>query len=379
VTVSKDKLTNYKLIHVITDLDVGGAETMLKRLLTQETDKSRILVISLTTIGKTGQDIKALGFHVQALDMRGALSFPLALLKLIRIFAKSKPDLIQSWMYHADLLAGLAARICGIKNIAWGVRRTTVPVNKQTAFVMKVCALLSGFIPKKIIYASKSALEAHVTHGYNKEKSVYVHNGIQLNSINFDPEGRQQIRKQLGIPEGDLLVGTLGRLHTDKGQDLLLKAIQSLSASHPQVSFVFVGRDCDKIPEILNFSDDQQAKIHFIGEQHNIQQWLSAFDLYCLPSRTEGFPNSLLEAMLLGLPCVATPTGDTAIISGGTVNLTADMTADSIASSLAQMLALTQEQRTQQGLKASERVKKQFSIEKAHQNFTKVYTEMLQS
>ncbi|MBU0911561.1 MAG: glycosyltransferase [Gammaproteobacteria bacterium] len=376
----KAKLGKYKLIHVITDLDVGGAETMLKRLLALETDKSRILVISLTDIGKIGQDIEQLGLKVHALNMNGALSFPIALFRLIQIFKATTPDVIQSWMYHADLLAGIAARICGIKNIVWGVRGTNPPIgNKQTFFIMKMCAFLSRVIPKKIIYVSQSALDSHVSYGYNKKKSVYVHNGIQLDSINFDIEGRALIRKKLGIPDTDTLVGTLGRFHADKGQDLLMNSIQQLLPNHPNVSFVFVGRGCDKLPEITGLGDKQDSKapkIYFIGEQHNIQQWLSAFDIYCLPSRTEGFPNSLLEAMLLGLPCVATPAGDTVIIAADTVSVTADISSESITENLSAMLSLTSEQRIQLGKKASAHVKKYFSIEKAHENFAKVYAEI---
>lgn len=378
--MSKTKLGKYKFIHVITDLDVGGAETMLKRLLAQEADKSKILVISLTDIGKIGLDIEMLGVKVHALNMKGPLSFPTALLKLIKVFKVTSPEMVQSWMYHADLLAGIAARLSRIKNIIWGVRGTNPPIgNKQTFLIMKLCAFLSGFIPKKIIYVSKSALEAHISHGYNREKSVYVHNGIQLDSLSFDTEGRALIRKQLGIPESEILVGTLGRLHADKGQDLLVEAIKNLTPSHPNVSFVFVGRDCDKIPESMalnNFAPGTTQKIKFIGEQSNIQQWLSAFDIYCLPSRTEGFPNSLLEAMLLGLPCVATPAGDTKIIASDVVSVTDDISPESLTETLKAMLTLTSEQRIQLGKKASAHVKQHYSIEKAHQNFTKIYTEL---
>jgi glycosyltransferase involved in cell wall biosynthesis len=378
--VSKTKLGKYKFIHVITDLDVGGAETMLKRLLAQEGVKSEILVISLTDIGKIGLDIEQLGIKVHALYMKGPISFPSALLKLVKVFKVTSPEMIQSWMYHADLLAGIAARLSGIKNVVWGVRGTNPPIgNKQTFFIMKVCAFLSGFIPKKIIYVSKSALDAHVSHGYNSEKSVYVHNGIQLDSLSFDIEGRALIRKQLGIPDSDILVGTLGRLHADKGQDLLVEAIKNLIPSHSNVSFVFVGRDCDKIPEIMGLNNIEQSitrKIKFIGEQSNIQQWLSAFDIYCLPSRTEGFPNSLLEAMLLGLPCVATPAGDTKIIASDTVSVTDDISSESLTEKLKAMLTLTSEQRSQLGKKASAHAKQQYSIEKAHQNFTKIYAEI---
>lgn len=379
--MSNSRLVKFRLIHVITDLDVGGSETMLKRLLMQESDKDNILVISLTDIGKIGLEIKDLGVEVQALHMRGALSFPVALIKLVKILKKHSPDIIQSWMYHADLLAGIAARLCGIKNIVWGVRGTYPPIgNKQTYMIMKLCAYLSRFVPRKIIYVSKSALDSHISYGYDSRKSLYIHNGIQIDSVNYDENGRALIRQQLGLADTDIVIGTLGRFHPDKGQDLLLQSTQQVLSKYSNVVFVFVGRDCEKILETSGSAGiEQNAKnrIYFIREQRNIQQWLSAFDIYCLPSRTEGFPNSLLEAMLIGLPCIATPAGDTKIIAADTAFITDEISSQSLYEKLDSMLSMTTEQRAQLGNKASNHAKQQFSIENCYKKFSDTYKEIM--
>lgn len=379
--MSINSLKKFNFIHVITDLDVGGSETILKRLLEQKSNKDNILIVSLTDIGKVGRDIEEMGFQIQALNMRGALSFPVALAKLIWIFKRCSPDIIQSWMYHADLLAGIAAWFCRIKNIVWGVRGTYPPIgNKQTLLIMKLCAFLSKFIPRKIIYVSKSALESHISYGYDKNKSVYVHNGIQVDSVSFDQQGRLNIREQLGLLEADILIGTLGRLHADKGQELLIHSIQIILKKYSNVHFVFVGRDCEKIPEIFGSADifrNMTGKVHLVAEQRNIQHWLSAFDIYCLPSRTEGFPNSLLEAMLIGLPCIATPAGDTRIIAADTVCVTTDISSEAISESLDFMLSMTAEERSELGRKASDHAKNQFSIENCSKNFEKIYKELI--
>lgn len=109
-------------LHIITGLNLGGAEKALYRLMTSSNSKDD-LVVSLTSKGSIGQELEEKGFKVFALGLR-AYNFPIVLYRLYRLIKLHQPDIIQTWLYHADLLGGFAAKLAGVKHIIWGIRTT---------------------------------------------------------------------------------------------------------------------------------------------------------------------------------------------------------------------------------------------------------------
>lgn len=117
-----------KVTHIIVGLHIGGAELMLRRLCesfnSSTSDEHR--VVSLTDLGEVGALLRANGVVVDTLGMRGAWDVFGTFRKLVRVLRSSKPDVVQTWMYHSDLLGGLAARWVGVKGLIWGIRTTDV-------------------------------------------------------------------------------------------------------------------------------------------------------------------------------------------------------------------------------------------------------------
>jgi len=311
--------------HVIVDLNFGGAEFMLKRLIESHASDTGIQhsVISLTDFGKIGPQLVAQGIQVTALNMRGFLGMPKALYSLYRIFIKSKPDIVQTWMYHSDLLGGLAARLAGIENIIWGVRTTELAKsgNRATVLVRKTCAFLSRYIPKVIVCAAEASRRIHVAIGYDDKRMIVIPNGFDVVRLTATAEQRYQHRALLEITAEELVVGSLGRFNPVKDHANFIAAAGMLAPKYPRLRFLLVGRDLDQNNMALKQHIDATGhadRFILLGERQDVPVCLKAMDIFCLHSRTEGFPNVLGEAMTMGLPCVATDVGDAAYLVGDT-------------------------------------------------------------
>lgn len=374
----------HKIIHIITDLEVGGAEQMLQRLLLSDPkSKENVLVISLSGVGIIGEHLQALGYTVHALDCRNLSSLPANFLALIKLLKTHQPALVQTWMYHADFFGGMAARMAGCPNVIWGIRTTVVPQNsKKTYCLMRVCALLSYIVPKKIICVAEAAKKKHIAYGYHSKKILVIPNGFDFTCFDAQRIDKTRVRSELGINAEDFIVGCVGRLHWDKGQDIFITAIALLEKiPNQRMYFMLVGQGCDNNnSELLQQIDSLGLSAAFIllGERHDIPECLAAMDVFCMPSRTEGFPNGLGEAMSMGLPCVATQVGDTQVLTGDTAVLVAADDPKALAEGLTQMINMLPEQRRFMGQQGASRVRNQFSIDKTRERFYALYREIME-
>ncbi len=371
-----------KVVHVITSLDMGGAEQMLKRLLTSDPEsKNNVVVISLRNIGVTGQQLQALGYEVHGLNFRGFTSIPGNFWALVRLLRKNKPVIVQTWMYHADFFGGLAARLIRCRNVIWGIRNTSVPQNSYLTFwLMRVCALLSYIIPKKIVCVADAARKKHIKYGYSPKKMLVIHNGFDFSNFEVEKIDTAKVRHELSLGALDFVIGCVGRLHLDKGQDVLVTAVAFLEKiKDHRVRFLLIGRDCDRNNIALTKQIDSLGLSAFfilLGERHDIPECLAAMDVFCMPSRTEGFPNGLGEAMAMGLPCVATKVGDTKLLVGDTAIVVAPDDPMALAAGLTKVICMPAEDREQMGLHAANRVRSEYTIDKARERFYALYREI---
>lgn len=372
-----------RIIHIIVGLKPHGAEIMLKRLIENRPgDIPNTVVVSLTSLDVIGRALRERGVKVYALNMSSAWSAPWALWHLIRLIRREQPDIVQTWMYHADLLGGLAARLAGRRNIVWGVRRTALSFNDmaQTALVMKICAVLSHWVPRRIICVAEAARTAHIEAGYCARSMVVIPNGFDFSLLSATLEQRLSLRRASNFNDGDVVIGTVGRFHPDKGQLNFVKAASIVSQQRANVKFLMVGRGCDKDnTSLLDWLTHYGLLDRFVllGERKDVPVCLAAMDIFCMPSRTEGFPNGLGEAMAMGLPCVATRVGDTHLLAGDTVDLVPPDDEYALAQGLMRILALSTGQREEIIDRARVRVRSEFSIETARERFDAIYRQLL--
>lgn len=370
---------NKKVVHIIIGLNVGGAELMLKRLVEGLNGKNSMQhsVISLTDIGPVGKQLEEAGISVTALGLQQFSSLPSTIFKLRRVLKNQRPDIVQTWMYHADFLGGLTAKSLGIENIIWGIRTTDVKLgrSKLTVSLRKICALLSYKVPKIILCVADAGRKVHEQVGYDASKIMVIPNGFDLNNLNATPEQIDLLREDCGLTSENVVVGSIGRFNPIKNQKLFIETASLIAPEYPNVRFLLVGRDntwenAELVSWIKKYS--LEDKFVLLGERSDVPVCLAVMDIFCLHSKTEGFPNVLGEAMAMGLPCVATDVGDVKVLLGETGKIVL-LTAPSIYTGISELLSLDENSLVKLGRQARKRLYNNYSLPKIIEQYDNLY------
>lgn len=369
-----------RVLYIITGLATGGAETMLLKLLERlNRERYTPMVISLTTMGDIGPRIAALGIPVQALGMTSRQPSPFGFLRLLRQVRQARPDIVHTWLYHADLLGGLAARMAGVTAICWGIRSSNLDADKThwtTRMVRRLCAALSHVIPRRIFLNSETARLIHVELGYAAGKMDVVPNGFDLSRFKPDEGARLSIRAGLGCADDTLLVGMVGRFDPLKNHAGFLSAMAIMRRYLPQVHLVLAGKGVDRDNEELMRSIKRAGLMentHVLGLRDDMPELMAALDVLACPSHAEAFPNVVGEAMASGVPCVATDVGDCAYIIGDTGQVVPAGDMAGFASGVAATLKLPRAQRATLSGRARERVADEFEIGRVVRRYQELY------
>lgn len=310
------------VIHIITGLGNGGAEGVLYRLVKYDQTHEHI-VVSLKSSGKYLELLENKNIKVYQLGVNSFFSALKAIVAIRKIIVAHRPNVVLSWLYHADFLASLACLSLRYQKLIWNIRNSNLEVGKSkafTRFLVRLLALLSRVSPEAIISCSQKATNVHISLGYRDNIFAYIPNG-------FDPK----ILKPMVCPGGDLVassktnnfrVGLLGRWSPQKGHQNLFAALQKFRSNndHCNVTLHLAGAgicpDNGDLTELLKkFDLDKVCVLH--GEVSDISKWFSLLDVHILPSGYgEAFPNVVAESMLCSVPCIGTDVGDTADIIG---------------------------------------------------------------
>lgn len=313
-----------RVLHIITGLGQGGAESVLFRLATYPEANVEHVVVSLTDEGIYGERLRAAGVAVHVLGMkRGRVSLG-GFLALRALIAAERPDAVQTWMYHADLIGGLAARLAGMRAIAWGIRNSGEHLERSShsaRMVLRACALLSGRIPKAIVCAAQKSAERHADKGYDRARMVVIANGYDLSRYAPDAEARSRVRAQWGVPQDVPAIGCVARWDPLKDHANLLRAIAALVRDGRDAGLrcVLIGRGMDTDNAELGALVDKlglRDRLVLAGPSDDVPAAMNGLDLHVLSSCAEGFPNVVAEAMACGIYCVVTDVGDAAYIVG---------------------------------------------------------------
>jgi glycosyltransferase involved in cell wall biosynthesis len=357
--------------HIISGLGLGGAEVMLARVLAH-TARARIEpeVISMTTRGPIGEEIAGRGIPVHTLGMRRGLPTPWHLPALVRLLRRTAPDVIQTWMYHADLMGGLAGRRAGRIPVVWGIRHTDLrwgSARLTTILTARLNGLLSGALPAAIVCNSEASRRIHERMGYASSKLTVIPNGFDLDTFHPDSLAWAEVRRELGVPPEALLVGNVARYHPQKDHRSLVRAAAVLNATIPGVHFLFVGTGVS--PENAELSGwirtaGLEGCVHLLGRRLDTPRLYAAMDVFCLSSsHGESFPQVVGEAMASGVPCVVTDVGDAAEIVGQTGRVVRPGRAEELAAACEGLLRLPAAERRRLGEAARRRIHDQYSIQ----------------
>jgi glycosyltransferase involved in cell wall biosynthesis len=373
-----------RVTHVITSVGSGGAQAMLHKLVVATRDAPVVhRVVTLLDGGMFAAALREAGVEVRSLGLRRGVPDPASLWRLARWLRRDRPDVVQSWLYHADLLAGLAAAAAGGIPVVWNVRHADVEpghARRLTHWTRLVCARLSGVLPARIVCCGEAARRAHAALGYRADRLLVIPNGFPLGDLERDPVGGAAVRRELSLPDGAPVVGLLGRFDPDKDHRNFLAAAARVARAAPAVRFVLAGDGVDGANPTLQAWIEEHAglagRVRLLGLRQDVPRLLSALDVLALSSRAEAFPNVLGEAMACGVPCVATDCGDAREILGPAGLVVPPRDPAALADALLDVLARPAGERAALGAAGRARVRERYDVRAVARRYLALYAEV---
>ena len=382
------------ILHLITTLNVGGAEGMLLKLLSgMNNEHFENQVVSLTDVGPIGDQISAQGIPVYALFMPNGRVNASGLVKLSRLLYAIRPRILQTWLYHADLLGLIFGKLACIKNICWNIRGSYHDLKKyrsSTKWTIKICSAFSS-VPDIIIANSNKGRKFHEDLGYRAKKWSVIPNGFDLDRFKPDQLARVNLLHELGlahcpkkvINKGDngnrnapILIGLIARYDPMKDHSTFIKAACSLLKERKDVHFVLVGRHIEWENSLLagEILDIWKGHFHLLGERDDVEKITAGLDIAASSSYGEGFPNIVCEAMACEVPCVVTDVGDSARIVGNTGRVVAPKDPKALAIAWKDIIGLGEDGRRRLGVAARKRVMDRFELSQIVEKYEALYT-----
>jgi glycosyltransferase involved in cell wall biosynthesis len=374
-----------RITHVINNLQTGGAEMTLLRLM-ERLDRTRFepSVIAMIGEGTIGPRLRDLDVPVVALGAARRRISVGTLLGVRRRLHSSRPDIIQSWMYHSNLAAYLA-RFGGLRRtpLAWNIRHSLHYYDSEpwlTRKVIRACARRSARVDAVIVNSTVS-MKQHQEFGYRCPRSEVIPNGFDLEALRPVAGARERLRSELGIPRGALLVGCAGRYHPVKDHASVAASVQRLVEGGADVHLAVVGRGCEAGGEAeeLRTASRLGDRIHLLPERNPLAPFLSGLDAFVVGSRSEGFPNVLAEAMACEVPCVTTDVGDAAKILGDERRVIPPGDVDRMSHALQEVLDGSEGERRESGVAARKRILDRYSIEDITRRYEALWSDLAEA
>ena len=355
--------------HLITGLGLGGAERMLAKVVTGiPPDEQRHIVISMLAEGVIAEELKASNIDVYSLGMRRGIPSIAAFCKLTTILRKERPIILQTWLYHADLLGILAAKWVRVPRIAWNVRCSNTDMRKYrftSTIVLHLLRLLSRW-PDLILFNSIAGEKFHTAFGYHPRRSMVIANGFDTTKFFPDAQARGEIRAQFGIADNIKLIGAVGRYDPAKDYPGFLQACSIIAKTAGDVHFMIVGDGVTTDhPALASWtkSPELQGRLHFPGGRKDVERYMATFDIFVSPSGFgEGFPNVIGEAMSTAIPTVVTDVGDSALIVGHAGVVVPSGNPGELARAVLEILDADTSEHTAMGAASRKRIKECYAL-----------------
>lgn|SRR5699024_3496681 len=370
-------MSKTKITHIITGLNMGGAETMLFKLLKyMDREKYDAEVISMMDEGVYGSKIRNLGINVHSLNMTQGKPSIKGFIKAKKYILNS--DIIQTWMYHADLFGYFLYKFSKTKKLIWGIRRNNLDpsLNKKTTLSI---AKFNSNLSKKVdtvVSCSIKAKKTHLKFGYHDKNMIVIPNGFELERFRRIEESKKQvssiINKGMDIP----YIIHVGRYNILKDHKNFLKALGMIKKQGIQFHAIMIGSQVNnQNAELMDLISkyDLHSQVNLLDRRDDIPVLMSGSDIFVSSSIDEGFPNVVGEAMACETPCVVTDAGDSAYIVGDTGKVVPIQNSNALANAIMELLSLTEEERNNLGTQARKRVIEKFDIKKVTNQFEQLY------
>lgn len=374
----------HQVVHIITGLNNGGAETMLLKLLSgMDNRRFSSHVISLTDRGTMADRFEEINVPVLTCNMQPGQFSLLKFFSLIRHLRHLKPDIVQTWLYHSDLLGGVAARLLGHSRVIWNIRHNNLDPDKNkshTLWTVRANAVLSRWIPETIICNSTNSANIHQNIGFDHSRFTIIPNGFDVQQFKPDASSRREVRAELAISNDIPLVGLIARFDPQKNHQGFIDAASLVSAQYPDARFVLAGTGANwATHELSNWIDQKGLRDRFLllGRRDDICRITAALDVAVCASWGEGFPNAVGEAMASGVPCVVTDVGDCRDIVGDTGHVVRAGHMAELATQVSTLLGMPKQAREELGARARQRIVDHFLLPHIIRQYEQLYTSSL--
>ncbi|MDA8387637.1 MAG: glycosyltransferase [Nitrospiraceae bacterium] len=355
---------------------------LLKLLSGQDGGGGGHLVVALGPDGAVTDRIRSMGAAVHSLGMAGGRPpSPAAVRRLFKLSRDYRPQVIQGWMYHGNLMASLVGCLApGRPPVIWNIRQALYDIGREkrmTVLIMRLGARMS-LLPGRIIYNSRAGAEQHEKMGYARGRTLIIPNGFDCGRFRPSPEARALVRRRLGVPDDALLIGLIARYHPVKDHANFFAAAAKLASRRSDAHFALAGAMVDEgNRELAGMIDNAglRRRVHLMGEQANMPEIDAALDVATSSSVSEGFPNVIGEAMACGVPCVVTDVGDSALIVGDTGKVVPPKNSDALAAGWAAISDMGPERRKALGGAARRRIVERYSLQDVVARYVQLYSD----
>jgi glycosyltransferase involved in cell wall biosynthesis len=368
-----------RVLHVISGLSTGGAEVLLVRTIEGLKQRGiRCYVASVAGHGPMTAQLAEMSVPVIDLQGRSVWRLGSSVRNLRKAVRWIRPDVIHSWMYHANAVSHLSRLVGRTPAIITSVHHSLdnesdAPLSRRLARCID--ARFSGR-SAAVIYAGSRGMRQHIGYGYSSGNALFLPSGFDVRKFTPDAELRATQRKLLGIAQDEFVIGCVARFDPIKDHATLLRAAAAYSQHSSTARFLLVGRGVSeqngKFAALLR-EFGGAARYLLLGERQDLPALFACMDVACLSSKSEGFPLTLGEAMASGLSCVATDVGDCSLLLGDAGLLVPPQDHQALAESWHELERMGPEGRLRLGARARARIVAQFSVEAYMDKLTDCY------
>lgn len=299
-----------RVLHLVGQLGQGGTERQLSLMLRAMQPArvcSRLLVFNSSPHGDLQSAIADTGCEIEILpeSVRGRFE---RLMYLIRLCRSWRPDVMHSWTPHDNVYAGLVGRLLGIASFG-SVRGSLL---REDVALSRFQRWASLRLVDRLVVNSRYLADEVAALGVERGRTFVLRNCVEIP----DEAGQGSTRRELPeIPAAARCIGMVGNLRRVKNHELFLRGVSPILLENDDVWAVIVGQTLPSEPEVesrltaLCESLGIRERVLFAGFRSDARSLLERFEMLCLTSRSEGFPNVVLEAMAARLPVIATSVG----------------------------------------------------------------------
>ena len=352
------------ILHVISGLKTGGAETTLVQLARALQQRGLPQhVVSVGDKGIYGDELERSGVGLTALNVHSIFDAPAGVIRLSQLMRRLRPDAIQGWMYHGNLMAALAHRCAGGaagRRLLWNLRASNMDEARYGRLVRWSARLLAW--PDIVVSNSHAGTQFHVANGYRLRRSEVIANGIDIARFKPDVEARSALCAELVIPADAVVVMNAARVDPMKDHATFLAAMSAV----PNTMGIMAGLRTETLQSPPN--------VRALGLRHDIDRLYCMADIVVSTSSFgEGFSNAIAEGMSAGLVPIATDVGDAALIVGNAGYVVAPGDHSAVAAAIAAEAIRPPADRMSRGERARARIVDNFSLAHAVDNYERLY------